>query len=331
MRTFKHMNLLEREKLFGWRESGISLCEIGRRLGKSHTSLSRELKRNTKWGRKYIPCLAQRRAERVGNGQRYSAPLKSPEIFLYVREHLRSPFFWTPEMISGRIGYDIREVSVGVETIYRHIYSRKARKDKLWQYLPSGRKKRRERYGRNIQNKGKVPNALSIDLRPKSTEKRRVVGHWETDNLSGARPSRPALSVTVERTARLIIITKMRDQTAKEKTRALCGRLGRFPSKVLLSITQDNGRENYDHQETSHILGVEMFFCHAYQAWEKGGVENRNRVIRRFFPKGTDFTKIPEKSIQNVERVINSMPMKCLNYLTPYEKMQQLMTKLNST
>ena len=330
-KQFKHLNLLERELLFGGLKEGKSLRVIAQDLGRSNGSLSRELKNNTKYGRKYLPCLAQKRAERVGFNQRYQAPLKSTAIFLYVREHLRSPHFWTPQIISGRIGLDLKGASIGVETIYRYIFSRKIRKDKLWRYLPAGRKRRQKRNGRKVQNRGRVPNAISIDSRPKRINQRKEVGHWETDNMEVVKPLKTALSVTVERSLRLVMMTKILNQTSLEKVRALEEGLKPLPSQLRLSITQDNGKENYGHEETRKSLGTMMYFCHAYHSWEKGGVENRNRVIRRFFPKGTDFSKVSDKDIQNVEQTINSTPMKCLQFLTPYEKMRQLISKLGST
>ena len=328
-RSFKHLSLLEREQLYGGLKEGKSLRNIAADLGRDHTSLSRELKNNTKYGKVYLPCLAQKRADRVGEHQRHHAPLKSSEVFLYVRQHLRSPFFWTPEMIAGRIGLDIKEASVCTETVYGYIYSRPARKDKLWEYLPSGRKKRKKKHGRKVRNKGKVPNALSIDLRPKFINKRKVPGHWETDNVEGTRPSKSALSVSVERAARVVFMTRMINQTSKVKTQALTERFASLPEELRLSITQDNGKENYGHEETKQELGTEMYFCHAYHSWEKGSVENRNRVIRRFFPKGTDFSEVSEEEVAKVEYIINSTPMKCLGFRTPYEKMDQLLTKLN--
>lgn len=304
--------------------------EVGRLTGRSHSTLSRELKRNTTYGREYLPCLAQKRAERVGHNQRWKAPLKEAGTFLYVREHLRAPFFWTPETISGRIGLDLKGATVCPETIYGYVHSPLARRDKLWQYLPSKRKKRRQRTGRKVHNRGKVPNALSIELRPKRVLSRKEAGHWETDNVEGLRPSKPALSVLVERTLRLVLISRVVDQTAAVKTRSLARRLKPLPKELRLSITQDNGKENYGHQETEKALGTRMYFCHAYHSWEKGSVENRNRVIRRFFPKGTDFAQVREEEITKVERIINSMPMKCLGNRTPYERMDQLLLKLKS-
>lgn len=114
---FKHINIVERERLYGMLERGCSHGEIAEVLGRFQSSVSREIDRNTKYGKKYIPFYAQKRAERVGRRQRYKAPLKGPEIFLYVREHLRKPFYWSPETISGRIVLDIPSCSITPETI----------------------------------------------------------------------------------------------------------------------------------------------------------------------------------------------------------------------
>lgn len=305
----------------------VSFREIGRRLGRDHKAISYEIEQNTKYGKKYLPCIAQKRADRVGNKQRYKAPLKRPEIFLYVREHLR--LFWTPEIISGRIRLDIRGASIDPETVYRYIYSKKARKYKLWKYLPSARFKRMKKLGRKVHNKGKISNAVSIDARSKAVAKRKQIGHWETDNVEGPKISLPALSVAVERVIRFHVIAKIPNQTAVVKSNSLVTRLSGFPKTLLKSITQDNGRENYAHELTKSMLGTNMYFCHAYHSWEKGTVENRNKAIRRFFPKGTDFNYVSDVEVIAVESILNNMPMKCLGYLTPYEKMQKVLTAAN--
>lgn len=329
--SYAHLNIEERERLFGWRKGGVSLRDIAKGLKRNVSTVSRELKRNTRYGRDYLPCLAQKRAERVAKEQRYQAPLKNPEIFLYVREKLRKPYLWSPEIIAGRIKQEVKGAAINPETIYRYIYSKRGRRYKLWENLECGRQKRKRKLGRKVHNRGKVPNALSIDLRPKYILKWRQPGHWETDNVEGIRTSKPALSVCVERSLRLVALTRLPNQTAKAKTQALKRKLKSLPPELRLSLTQDNGKENYGHEETGKELGMAMYFCHAYHSWEKGSVENRNRKIRRFFPKGTDFTGVSEDEIAAVEYYLNNRPMKCLDYSTPYEKMQQLLSKLQST
>lgn len=326
---FKHLSLEEREKLYAWKEKGLSLRKIAKKLDRPHSTLVRELKRNTKYGKEYLPCVAQARAKRVGDNQRYKAPLKSPEVFLYVREHLRSPHFWTPEMISGRISLDIKGTSISTETIYQYIYNPKNRKYKLWEKLPSGRKKRRKKLGRKVQKNSRIPHAVSIDLRPKSANNRTKLGHWETDNVESPRASRPALSVCVERKIRFISISKVKNKTALEKTKSLIKTFSKLPPPLKQSITLDNGSENTSHIKIAQILGTKMYFCHPYHSWEKGSVENRNRVIRRFFPKGTDFSLVTLEQLKFVETVINNMPLKVLKFKKPSEKMQQLEFKLN--
>lgn len=324
---FKHLNLEEREKIYLWHNLGVKDREIGRRLKRDHKTIAYEVEINERYGKKYMPCAAQKRAQRVENNQRYKAPLKNPQIFLYVREKLRSCL--TPEMIAGRIGIDIKGVSIGTETIYRYIYSNQAKRYKLWRYLPSGRSKRQRIHGRKVQNKGKAPNAVSIDKRAKYVLKRKQKGHWETDNVEGPRSSRPALSVTVERTTRFHIITKIPNQTALVKSNALISRLSIYPWQLLRTITCDNGHENYTHEITAEALNTKIYFCHAYSSWEKPTVENRNKSIRRFFPKGTDFSKVRVSEVQAVENILNNTPMKCLGWMTPYEIMQRELSLIN--
>jgi transposase, IS30 family len=314
-----HICITERECIFLWTNLGVSHREIARRLNRDHSSINYEIMINTKFGKKYSPSVAQKRADRVGNNQRYKAPLKGPEIFLYVRQKLRT--FWSPETIACRLQIDIKNASIDTETIYRYIYSASARRYKLWKYLPCARKKRMKKLGRKVRNKGKIPNAVSIDSRSKVVAKRKQVGHWETDNVEGPRSSHPALSVTVERKTRFHIISKIPNQTASQKHKVLVERLTHFKGKTLRSCTQDHGKENSFHEKTSKVLGIKMFFCHAYHSWEKGTVENRNKSIRRFFPKGTDFSLVSDRQVQAVENILNNRPMKCLNSKTPNEMM----------
>lgn len=332
LKKYTHLTLEEREKLFAWKEKGLSIREIAKKLGRSHSTLSRELKRNIKYDSGYIPCIAQRRYERIAKKQRYKAPLKSPEILLYVREHLRPPYFWSPEIISGRLALETGgKLTVTPECIYQYIYSSKNRKDELWKYLPSKRVKRRKKLGRRVLRKGKAPNAVSISKRPKYIQKRRQRGHWETDNMEGPRHSKPALSVTRERAIRFTKITKLPNQTMDKKSKAVIRELNMFPESLVRTITQDNGKENYAHENTAKELGAKMYFCHPYTSCEKGGVERAIKDIRRFIPKGTPLDSISTKEIQWVEDWLNNKPMKCLGFMTPYEKMCQELNRIGKT
>lgn len=318
----------EREKLYALKEQGFSLREIGRKLGRDHTSLSDELKNNAPYGAEYIPCRAQRLSDKRGWRQRRRAPLKNPLVFLYVREHLR--LGWSPDEISGRLKLDHPGESISYEAIYRYIYSRRMRRYKYWQYLTLGRKKRMKKLGRGVRRdaSGKIPGSISIDLRPEIVSSRSRVGDWETDNIIGQLTDKTALSVTVERVTKITLLTKLLDRLAVTKRDALVRRLGIFPKVIRLTLTTDNGKENSNHEEISAGLELLMFFCHAYHSWEKGTVENMNGRIRRYIPKGISIDTFSEEYIQEVERKLNSTPRKCLGYLTPYEKMSQVLSSV---
>lgn len=316
----------EREKLFAFRSQGLSLREIGRRLDRDRTSLSDELRNNAPYGAEYIPCRAQRLSDKRGWRQRCHAPLKNPQVFLFVREHLREG--WSPDAIAGRLPLVHPGESVSYETIYRYIYSKRMRRFEYWQYLTLGRKKRMKKNGRSVHRDSKIPGSISIDLRPEVVNLRSRVGDWETDNIIGKLTDKTALSVTVERVTKLTLLTKLLDRLAVTKRDALVRRLRVFPKEIRLTLTTDNGSENSLHKQISERLDLLMFFCHAYHSWEKGTVENQNGRIRRYIPKGISIDIFPEEYIHEVERRINSIPRKCLGYLTPYEKMNQVLSSV---
>ena len=134
------------------------------------------------------------------------------------------------------------------------------------------------------------------------------------------------LSVTVERTTRYTIMTKLKDRTATTKANAVIQQLQLFPSTARRSLTADNGLENIQHQRVTQETGMPVYFCHAYHSWEKGTVENMNGRIRRFIPKGVSMDKISPTFVQAIENSLNTTPRKCLQYRTPREMMNKLQT-----
>jgi len=329
MRTYHHLTIEERERLFAWRSAGLSVREIARRLNRSDSSLSREWKRNTRYGREYLPYLAERRAARIGTCQRAKAPLKEPLVLLYVREHLR--WGWSPETISGRLTIDSPGYSIDDETIYRYIYARRNRRLKLWRNLTIQRKRRMRKNGRGARREGTIPNAVSIDLRPKEVHDRSCPGHWETDLMEGPRRTSTVLSVTTERQTRYTLLDKLGNKTAREKTASTIRKLNRYPKDLTRSITADNGKENSYHEEIAHGLGVSVFFCHAYASWEKGTVENMIGRIRRWIPRGVPINNYRKEEIAAIENYSNHTPRKCLGYLTPAEALARIMPPQEAT
>lgn len=325
MKKYQHISLEERERLYALREQGKSLRCIAKEIGRSQSSLTRELQRNVKYGNEYfvneyLPCRAQQLAEKRQVGQRKKASLKNPLIYLYVKKHLIEDG-WSPEVIAGKLRLDHPGEHITKETIYRYIYARRLhgkQKQALSSYLPCARKKRMKLNGRRVFRHGKIPFTVSIEQRPASILQRKRIGHWETDNVIGRQTDKTALSVTVERKTRFTIITKLHNRKAATKTAALISRLQQYPRRTL---TTDNGKENSQHRYIAITLQIAMYFCHSYASWEKGTVENTNGRIRRFIPKGISIDTISEETIAAIEEKLNNTPRKCLDFLTPYEKM----------
>lgn len=322
---YRHLSLEERVELYAGLKLGFSLRDIAGKLGRPHSTLVRELKRHTRYGRVYKPVLAHRRATRWATKQRYKAPLKNPDILNYVLKKLK--LGWSPETISGRIGADHPGLSVSHESIYSWIYSQKWRRDTLWKYLECGHRKRRQKRGRNVVSYTQVLDTKSIDLRPETANLRLQMGHGETDLMESGRGSLAALSVTADRLTRMVSLVKVANKTGRNKAKAL---IRPAPVGVWLTITADRGPENKKYQVWETKLGISVYFCHAYHSWEKGTVENAIKRIRRFIPKGSDVSQYSWREIQKIEYWLNHKPMKCLQYLTPYERMQRELTSLKS-
>lgn len=316
---YVHLSLLERERLFGLLKQGKSLRNIGKILGRSHTSLAREIKRNSKYGRAYIPCRAQARYERVTKRQRKKGPLKNPGVYLYVRENLRKGL--SPEAIAGRLSLDIPGESITAETIYQYIYKTGKRRKQFVCCLTKRHKRRRKKTGRSVQKVPRIPYARSIDSRCEKINMRQKIGHWETDLMEGSRATGKALSVMVERKSRYVTIKVVENKTAREKDTSVDDALKRFPKRMVKSVTIDNGSENTG----CHTWGIPVYRCNPYHSWEKGSVENIIGRIRRYIPKGTDLSEYSNNDIKKLENLLNNTPRKCLNFLTPQESLLQFL------
>lgn len=331
MSKYKHLGLEERIEIYTLLKQGVSISVIASRLNRNKGTISREIDRNKQGFHKgYSPIHAQVKSETLAKIQRERAPLKKAFTYFYVKNKLKE--YWSPETISGRIKIEYPnnpEYWITPESIYRYIYG-KGRKLKLYEYLTVSRKKRRKRTGRKVPKQSKIPNSISIDLRPNEANQRLTVGHFETDLMEGKQRSGPVVSATVDRLSRYSILSKLPNKKANTKLNYLINDLKQFPSKYRKTITQDNGSENTKHQELKHNLKVEVYFCHAYHSWEKGSIENTIKRVRRFIPKGTDLKKISAKDIKQLQNYLNNKPMKCLNYKTPNEYLIENSIKLKT-
>ncbi len=329
MNKYQHLNLEEREKLFAWREAGESLRTIAMKLSRSHTSLSRELKRHTKYGRPYLPCKAEKRARRWADRQRFKAPLHCPFVFLYVRKHLREPYLWSPEQIAARLTVDHPQYSIDDETIYRYIYSTRShtRGMNLWRYLTLHRKRRMKKQGRKVQTT-RLPTALKIEERSIAANTREEAGHWETDNIGTIITDKTGISATVERKTRVVRLRKLKDKTSSTKRRVLVTQVKKESPHLRKTMTIDRGPENSQHETFTHQTAMPVYACNPYHSWEKGTVENTIGRSRRFIPKGKSVDDLTRKDLDYIESIMNNTPRKCLGYLTPNEMLERI---LNNT
>lgn len=311
-RKFGQLTIEERERIAVLKASGKSLREIGKMIGRDHSVVSREIKRNG-GKRCYWAHQANERARKRKSEAAERDRLKNEMIRGYVHEKLK--LGWSPEQIAGRLSMDCSGLSVSYEAIYQYIYSEA--KD-LIGYLPRRHVKRRQKSLIRKAKASLIPNRISITERPPDVNQRIAFGHWEADSVV-SRASKAALNILVERMSRYTKLTKLIQKTSDCTWETIVRRLYREKKACRLSITYDNGTENVDHELVNRQIRTKSYFCNPYHSWEKGTVENTVGLVRRFIPKKSDFSRIPTTDIARVENLINNRPRKCLQYKTPKE------------
>lgn len=318
--AYNHLSIQEREKIqeLLWQKKSIRY--IAMELGRSPSSISRELKKNNpKQNKRYTPRLAHTRALKKRSSRGQSKLDTDDVLHSYVTTQLK--LGWSPEQIASTAPGDISH-----EAIYQYIYAQvhrqghglvKQGKEDLRPYL-ARRKKRRTPQGLRKSHrvlKGLLP---SIDDRPAVVDLRTEIGHWE-DDLIVSRESSDNLKTINERVSGLVFIARVPNSTALAGDTAVSRRLRAVPPQYRKTLTRDNGKENIKYEKLSNDLGIQVFFAHPYSSWERGSNENLNGLIRRFFPKKTDFQSVTDEEIMRVEYLLNSRPRKRLGWKTPYE------------
>lgn len=264
-----------------------------------------------------MPITANNQAKERKHESGKKFRLKNDYIRRYVHSCLK--LFWTPEQIAGRLPIDKPGHSISHEAIYQYIY---CEAPQFIECLPKKHKRRFKKVKSRKKDKTKIPNRVSILERPNEINNREVFGHWEADSIVSSM-SIAILNVLYERISRYTIITALSNKSANLTQRAIKLRLAEFSEDAHQSISYDNGTENVMHEDVNKYLGSVSYFCEPYHSWEKGGVENTNGLIRRFFPKKTDLAKIPEHQIVRIQFLLNHRPRKCLGFKTPAEVFYQ--------
>lgn len=302
-----HLTFQDREFLYRLKKEGASEDEIARLMGRHRSTIYRELNRNSGL-RGYRPQQAQRLSDERRLRCRRPHKMDDPVVHQYVQDNIKK--YWSPDQIAGRVRRDFpRQPSrwLSDQTIYNWINRR----------APEWRACLRRR-GRPPEKRGKLPDIVKIDGRPDVINRRRRYGDWEGDTMVG-KGRRSSLVTLVERKSGYARIGRADDMTAETTRRVIQRRLRSLPVSLRHSMTFDNGKEFAEHQKLSQALGLDVYFAEPYKSWQRGTNENTNGLLRQFFPKGTDFSRISHQAVARAETQLNERPRKRLDYRTPIE------------
>jgi IS30 family transposase len=233
---------------------------------------------------------------------------------------------WSPEQIAGWLrrtfpGEPHRQVSH--EAIYRSLYiqARGVLKKELLEHLRARRTIRRSRHASLKRNGlGQIKDAVSISERPASIEDRAIPGHWEGDLIGGSKNS--YIATLVERHSRYVMLVKVANKDTRSVVSALIKQTQRLPRELYQSLIWDRGKELADHPRLKLATDVDVYFCDPQSPWQRGSNENTNRLLRQYFPKGTDLALYSQAKLSAVARQLNERPRKTLDYQTPAERFQ---------
>ena len=306
----------ERQKLQYWLQTKMSLRAIARTMRRTHSALSKEINKNGDGDRiKYRADIAQRMFEKRRHKQRKGKLDKYPELKKIVVNGLEEG--WSPDVIAGKLKTSYEKQTISHESIYHYIYNRGGRFEGLYKYLRQAKSKRQKRSSRKSGNL-RIPERKSIHDRPNYIDERKRYGDWESDSVIFSK-QKTILSVQSERKSKLIRMHKAANKTAEETANALIRTIESLPDELFKTITFDNGTENVKHTEIKKKYDIETYFCDPFASWQKGGVENANKLIRQYLPRNTDMAKLTDRDIYEIQEKLNNRPRKCLDYLTPNE------------
>lgn len=305
MKAFKYLSSGERSEIEILNNKGYKIREIARVLGRSPNTISLELKRvPSGYKASYAKIYA---STQLKNRRLQWSKIESiPKLKEYIIQGLKKS--WNPDEISGRMKKDKYPWYVSKSAIY--IWFDTVRGERYKKYLYAYRPGRRHKKKDGLH--GQILDMTQIEARGFGIVNRSRYSHWESDLVVSGRSGTGGLSTSQERKSRYLSAYKVDNLSSSEKQKTLIQLVQEFSVK---SITFDRGHENAKH----HELNIPSYFCNAYHSWEKGGVENANKMIRRFFPKKTDFASVSQEEINRIVSIINNKPRKILNYRTAYE------------
>lgn len=321
MIAYRRLTPFEREQLSRYLVLDCSYRQIALYLNRSASTITREIKRNQAQRWTYQAMAAQRRAQQVVHQSRKRCKLNANEpLRSFICSHLESR--WSPQQIAKRLKIlypNDMQMHVSHETIYAYLYvhPRGHLKRNLIKQLRYKHKNRRVK-DKSRRRSYPIQDYVSIDERPAEINDRKIAGHWEGDLVMGAL-NKSAIGTLVERKTRLTLLVKLPKKDAASVCERFTKKFNELPEHLRKSLTYDQGQEMADHKMFTKQTKVKVYFAHPHSPWERGTSENTNMLIRDFFPKGTDFSRVSKNSLEKVQDLLNDRPRKVLDFYTPRE------------
>lgn len=318
------LSLAEREEIAIGLSHGLSFRAIAAGLGRSVSTISREVERNG--GRsQYRAWRAEATAQKRACRPKTAKLVKCRQLKRFVQKALLEK--QSPQQIQWRLMDEFPgnpEMRISHEAIYQSLFiqGRGALRRELTSCLRTGRAYRRSQ--RREVNNGRIKDMVMISERPAEIEDRAVPGHWEGDLIIG-KDGKSAIGTLVERHTRYVMLMKLKNQKAETVREALTATIQRLPAELFKTLTWDQGKELSQHSQFSIDTGIEVYFCDPHSPWQRGSNENTNGLLRQYFPKGTALSGHSQEHLDAVARQLNDRPRQTLNWMRPSQAMAQLL------
>ncbi len=330
IRSPRSLSLPEREEISRGLVTNQSIRAIAYRIGRSPSTVSREISRNG--GREaYRAVHADQCTWDKAQRPKICKLAQFPWLAKAVETKLR--INWSPEQISGwlkREHPNCEHLQVSHETIYRSLFvqARGVLKKELQLLLRSKRTIRRAKQSSlKRAGLGGMPNAIPISERPASVEDRAIPGHWEGDLIEGSGHS--CIATLVERHSRYVMLAKLESKNSGALITALIKQAKKLPEELYKSLTWDRGVEMKSHQRFTLETDIQVYFCDPYSPWQRGTNENTNRLLRQYLPKGTNLSTHSQKELDGIARQLNERPRKTLDFETPAERFERCVAMIH--
>jgi len=320
-RSSTSLTLDEREEISRGLATQLSIRTIAIQLGRPPSTVSREINRNGGYHR-YRAALADKAAWKRALRPKVCKLAGNHRLIRLITNKLKQQ--WSPQQIAGwakRLHPEDERYHVSHETIYKSLFiqARGVLKKELIQCLRTQRARRYpKKSGLKGKGLGKIPNAVPISERPASVEDRAVPGHWEGDLIVG--PHNSCIATLVERHSRYVMLVKLENKKTETVISALIKQSKKLPEELYKSLTWDRGSELTNHHKFTLATNIDVYFCDPQSPWQRGSNENTNRLLRQYFPKGSDLSVHTQTKLNKVARQLNERPRKTLDYETPADR-----------